>query len=179
VLLFITLVSFLRISFISTINKSLLTHYILTIVLSLFVTFSTITLTLLYYLLDNFSSFDFVLTKVPGSVVTFSYSTSTFLLNQVFLGIHPASIYYFPFIYIFVLITILSILFCLAYNVNELTTFTFYCLVILSAGYTMFFTSSLLIFFLAYEMLLIPSFFILYNFAKTRKCVEAAYLMFF
>ena len=28
-------------------------------------------------------------------------------------------------------------------------------------------------------MLLIPSFFILYNFAKTRKCVEAAYLMFF
>jgi NADH:ubiquinone oxidoreductase subunit 4 (subunit M) len=50
---------------------------------------------------------------------------------------------------------------------------------ILAAGYTMFFTSSLLIFFFSYEMLLIPSFFILYNFAKTRKCVEAAYLMFF
>jgi len=28
-------------------------------------------------------------------------------------------------------------------------------------------------------MLLIPSFFILYKFAKTRRCVEAAYLMFF
>jgi len=28
-------------------------------------------------------------------------------------------------------------------------------------------------------MLLVPSFFILYKFAKTRRCVEAAYLMFF
>jgi formate hydrogenlyase subunit 3/multisubunit Na+/H+ antiporter MnhD subunit len=28
-------------------------------------------------------------------------------------------------------------------------------------------------------MLLVPSFFIIYNFAKTRRCVEAAYLMFF
>jgi NADH:ubiquinone oxidoreductase subunit 4 (subunit M) len=54
-----------------------------------------------------------------------------------------------------------------------------YCTLILLAGYIVFFTSSLILFFFAYEMLLIPSFFILYNFAKTRRCVEAAYLMFF
>jgi NADH-quinone oxidoreductase subunit M len=55
----------------------------------------------------------------------------------------------------------------------------FYCQIILLAGYMLFFTDSLIIFFFAYEMLLVPSFFILYKFAKTRRCVEAAYLMFF
>jgi NADH-quinone oxidoreductase subunit M len=43
----------------------------------------------------------------------------------------------------------------------------------------LFFSDSLILFFFAYEMLLVPSFFILYKFAKTRRCVEAAYLMFF
>jgi formate hydrogenlyase subunit 3/multisubunit Na+/H+ antiporter MnhD subunit len=47
------------------------------------------------------------------------------------------------------------------------------------SGYLLFFTDSIILFFFAYEMLLVPSFFILYNFAKTRRCVEAAYLMFF
>jgi len=55
----------------------------------------------------------------------------------------------------------------------------FYCQLILVAGYTLFFTDSIILFFIAYELLLIPSFFILYKFAKTRRCVEAAYLMFF
>ena len=55
----------------------------------------------------------------------------------------------------------------------------FYVSVILMSGYILFFTDSLILFFLSYEMLLVPSFFILYNFAKTRRCVEAAYLMFF
>lgn len=34
-------------------------------------------------------------------------------------------------------------------------------------------------FFFSYEAFLIPSFLVLYNFAKTRKAVEAAFLMFF
>jgi len=55
----------------------------------------------------------------------------------------------------------------------------FYCKLILLAGYILFFTDSIILFFLAYEILLVPSFFILYKFAKTRRCVEAAYLMFF
>ena len=118
-------------------------------------------------------------TNTPGEVVLFTSSSSTLLISQLYLSLSPINVYYFPFGYIFVLITILSILFCLAYNTNELAAFLLYCSIILSAGYTLFFTTSLLVFFFAYEMLLIPSFFILYNFAKTRKCVEAAYLMFF
>jgi formate hydrogenlyase subunit 3/multisubunit Na+/H+ antiporter MnhD subunit len=89
------------------------------------------------------------------------------------------AVYYFPFMYIFLLITVLSIFFCLSYNINEITMFSFYCTIILLFGYLLFFTDSLVIFFLAYEMLLVPSFFILYKFAKTRRCVEASYLMFF
>lgn len=54
-----------------------------------------------------------------------------------------------------------------------------YCKIIFIAGYFLFFTDSFIIFFFAYEMLLVPSFFILYKFAKTRRCIEAAYLMFF
>lgn len=88
-------------------------------------------------------------------------------------------VYCYPFIYVFLLVTVLSILFCLSYNTDELLSFMFYCKVILVAGYTLFFTDSVILFFLAYEMLLVPSFFILYKFAKTRRCVEAAYLMFF
>ena len=95
------------------------------------------------------------------------------------LSLNLIEVYYYPFIYVFMLITILSILFCLSYNKDELMSFMFYCQLILAAGYTIFFTDSIILFFLAYEMLLIPSFFILYKFAKTRRCVEAAYLMFF
>jgi hydrogenase-4 component B len=133
----------------------------------------------MYYLFDNFSSFDLLHSSIPGEVLFFTPISQGFLVDQLMSGLHPISVYYFPFIYIFILITILSILFCLAYNANEFTTFIFFCIVILTAGYSMFFTSSLLVFFLSYEMLLVPSFYILYNFAKTRKCVEAAYLMFF
>jgi len=133
----------------------------------------------MYYLFDNFSTILLLQTSIPGDIVSIVYQPQALLLDQIALGLHPVAVYYFPFIYIFILITALSVLFCLSYNVNELSTFMLYCLVILCAGYTLFFTSSLLVFFLSYEMLLIPSFFILYNFAKTRKCVEAAYLMFF
>lgn len=89
------------------------------------------------------------------------------------------AVYCYPFIYVFLLVTTLSILFCVSYNFDELTSFMFFCKIILLAGYILFFTDSIVLFFLAYEMLLIPSFFILYRFAKTRRCVEAAYLMFF
>lgn len=108
-----------------------------------------------------------------------SYSTPLNLFNGASLDMHFSSVYYFPFLYIFVIVTFLSLFFCLAYNRDELLTFTVFCFVILLAGYTLFYTDSLILFFMAYEMLLIPSFFILYTFAKTRRSVEAAYLMFF
>lgn len=95
------------------------------------------------------------------------------------LTLNIVQVYYYPFIYVFILITLLSVLFCLSYNKDEFISFIFYCKLILLSGYILFFTNSLILFFLFYEMLLIPSFFILYKFAKTRRCVEAAYLMFF
>ena len=94
-------------------------------------------------------------------------------------SVYNIEVYTYPFIYVFVLVTSLSIVFCLTYNYDELMSFMFYCSVILIAGYSLFFTDSLIIFFFSYEMLLVPSFFILYKFAKTRRAVEAAYLMFF
>ena len=114
----------------------------------------------------------------PSAFILCNVSSDTFL-NYSSLDLHYVAVYYFPFIYIFILITLISILFCLTYNRNELNAFTLFCTLILLAGYVLFYTDSLILFFMAYEMLLIPSFFILYKFAKTRRSVEAAYLMFF
>ena len=179
VLLFVSLITTFRLSFISVLEKYLLVYRIASASLSILLTLAFLSLTTLYYLFDNFSTFSLLWTSIPGEAIILSYESPSFLVNQYFVNLHPVSIYCFPFVYIFVVVTAISLLFCLSYNVNELTTFTFYCVVILLAGYTMFFTSSLILFFLSYETLLIPSFFILYNFAKTRRCVEAAYLMFF
>ena len=113
------------------------------------------------------------------SIDLISMESNFRFLNLTSTSISLIEVYYYPFIYVFLIITILSIIFCLTYNKDELMTFMFYCQLILLAGYALFFTDSIILFFLAYEMLLVPSFFILYKFAKTRRCVEAAYLMFF
>lgn len=86
---------------------------------------------------------------------------------------------YFPFIFIFILITSISVIYCLMYNISELNLFIIYVTIILYAGFNLLLTNSLLLFFIYYEFLLIPSFFILYIFSKTRRSVEASYLMFF
>jgi formate hydrogenlyase subunit 3/multisubunit Na+/H+ antiporter MnhD subunit len=112
-------------------------------------------------------------------IALLSLFTNNDFFTTTALSLNLIEVYYYPFIYVFMLITILSILFCLSYNKDELMSFMFYCQLILASGYTIFFTDSIILFFLAYEMLLVPSFFILYKFAKTRRCVEAAYLMFF
>jgi len=153
--------------------------FLLKHVLSFFIAFGFLTLTVLYYLLDIFSTFSLAITSNPTTVVYFDNVALSYAVSATFLSLHLSSIYYFPFIYIFVIITLLSVLFCLSYNTAELGSFIFYCTVILMSGYVLFFTDSIILFFFAYEMLLVPSFFILYNFAKTRRCVEAAYLMFF
>jgi len=148
-------------------------------VLSFFTFFSLTALSVLYYILDFFSNFNIGYSANQFNFFFFDYYCYDFLISSNSLNLNLVSIYYFPFIYIFIIITTLSILFCLAYNINEVMAFIFYCTTILMAGYLLFFTDSIILFFLAYELLLVPSFFILYNFAKTRRCVEAAYLMFF
>ena len=168
---------FFKILSLSSFNKFFIYSYLMKIVLNFFLFFSFLSLISLYYLFDLFSNFFFLNNK--NSFFIFDNFSYNFLLNFNLLNFNLLSIYYFPFIYIFVLITILSILFCLTYSTNEVIIFTFYCTIILVFGYVLFFTDSLILFFLSYEMLLVPSFFILYKFAKTRKCVEAAYLMFF
>ena len=137
-------------------------------------------ITVLNYLLDFYQEVIFF--NICNSPLEKSYLlTYSFdkLVNINCLSLNLLDVYLYPFIYVFLLITVLSIVFCLTYNKDELIAFMFYCKVILLAGYFLFFTDSLIIFFFAYEMLLVPSFFILYKFAKTRRCIEAAYLMFF
>lgn len=171
-------VYFLRLFYISSVYRFNIHAYLIKVSLSFFIFFAFISLTVLYYVFNYFESFDYVCAQ-SYSIVAYDHTAHNFLFNLNNLNINLISVYYFPFIYIFILITVLSVLFCLAYSVNEVAAFTFYCVLILVAGYTLFFTDSLILFFFSYEMLLIPSFFILYRFAKTRRCIEAAYLMFF
>ena len=178
-LAFIAIVFALRLFYLQSAYNSLLVKAIFKNILSFFVFFSFISLVTLYFLLDFFSSFQLLSFRNNPAVLLSANLYVSEILDFEALNLNILAVYYFPFIYIFVLITLLSILFCLSYNVNELGAFMLYCTVILLSGYIIFFTDSIILFFLAYEMLLIPSFFILYNFAKTRRCVEAAYLMFF
>ena len=135
---------------------------------------------LLNYTLDFYQYTIFLSnTSLNMDISLLSLFTNNDFFTTTSLSLNLIEVYYYPFIYVFMLITILSILFCLSYNKDELMSFMFYCQLILASGYTIFFTDSIILFFLAYEMLLVPSFFILYKFAKTRRCVEAAYLMFF
>jgi len=176
VFIFIFIFFYFRLSFFKKLNKknyfSFLIKFFLTSVIFLFF-YSLIASYNIFY---NFENFLFLRTS---NIFIFDYFIHTNLLSPHNLSLQLAYVYYFPFIYIFILITTLSILFCLSYSINEIFSFSFYCLIILVAGYSLFFSDSIIFFFFSYEMLLIPSFFILYKFAKTRRSVEAAYLMFF
>jgi len=169
----------LRLFYISNFFKFDLTTNLFKYILNFFIFFAFWSLVALFYLFDFFSSFTWYSGGFSSQIEFFNYYFFDFSIWTSQLSLHLVSIYYFPFIYIFLVVTTLSVLFCMTYNSNELLSFMFYVLVILMSGYVLFFTDSLILFFLAYEMLLVPSFFILYNFAKTRRCVEAAYLMFF
>ena len=135
-----------------------------------------VSLTTLNYSLDLYHETLFL---TSNSYVVQLASVSLKFISTSALSINVADVYFYPFVYVFLVVTVLSILFCMTYNTDELLSFMFYCQIILISGYTLFFTNSLILFFLSYEMLLVPSFFILYKFAKTRRCVEASYLMFF
>ena len=176
---FISTMIFFRLFYLNIFLKFNIYNVLVKYVLSFFVYFAFLALTTLYYLLDMYANLFTYYSSSVSSTLFLDYVSYSHLLNIDALNLNLVAIYYFPFIYIFITITLLSVLFCLSYNVNELSGFMFYCLVILLSGYLLFFTDSLILFFFAYEMLLVPSFFILYNFAKTRRCVEAAYLMFF
>lgn len=144
--------------------------------MSFIIFFFLVAFLLLNYLLDYYQELLFINQTNISVVDCFSVPK---LLDLSGGSINLIQVYYFPFAYVFLFITVLSIISCLSYNIDEFMSFMLYVLIILLAGYILFFTDSIVLFFLAYEMLLVPSFFILYKFAKTRRCVEAAYLMFF
>jgi len=179
IILFISLIFFFRLLFLTIFNQFNLVSILSKNILSFFVFFSFISFLSIYNFLDFFTSFNAVISTEPLIISNVDFLPQNYIWNTYNLNLNLLSIYYFPFIYIFIVITVISILFCLSYNLNELMGFMFYVTLILIAGLTLFFTDSIILFFFAYEMLLVPSFFILYNFAKTRRCVEAAYLMFF
>nr|YP_011027893.1 NADH dehydrogenase subunit 4 [Euplotes vannus]UPM52103.1 NADH dehydrogenase subunit 4 [Euplotes vannus] len=129
------------------------------------VTVVFILLTYLYSAL-YFTYLDAYLTNAAGLLITVP---GTGLYN----------LYAWPFVYIYLFISLITLLFCFAYNRNELATFQFYLTVIFITGGVLFYADSLILFFFSYEAFLLPSFLVLYNFAKTRKAVEAAFLMFF
>jgi len=158
---------------------NLVTNIVLSkLFMSSLIFFFFVTFTTLHYLLDYYQ--DMIMVSNTNFDVQL---LSTWFFNKIVdvnaTNLNTIQVYFYPFIYVFLLVTVLSVVFCLSYNTDELSTFMFYCIIILVSGYALFFTDSLILFFFAYEMLLVPSFFILYKFAKTRRCVEAAYLMFF
>lgn len=175
-LLFVSFIYILRLSFItsSTLQGSYMYSTKLFVTATLFYLF--LTLTVLNYLLDSYSDVCYITLDYLNLKTTL---LSDKLLFNNAMSLQLLDVYLYPFIYVFLVVTALSIVFCLTYNSDELGTFMFYCMIILLSGYSLFFTDSMIIFFFSYEMLLVPSFFILYKFAKTRRCVEAAYLMFF
>ena len=166
----------MRINFLGSISSTQLYAYTTKFFVTSVLFYLFLTLTVLNYLLDGYS--DVCTLLFEGLSIQTPLASSKLLFNNT-LSLHMLEVYLYPFIYVFLVVTALSIVFCLTYNHDELSTFMFYCLVILLSGYSLFFTDSMIIFFFSYEMLLVPSFFILYKFAKTRRCVEAAYLMFF
>ena len=123
--MFTSLVIFLRISFVQNLRKTFIVNEVFSSIISVFVFFSLLFFSILYYLFDNASNFSSIQGTAPGESFLLTLASDNFLLDQHFISLNPVAIYYFPFLYIFILITVLSILFCLSYNTNELTTFIF------------------------------------------------------
>ena len=147
----------LRLNFVSSAHQTLLYQKLSKIFLSqtLFLTF--LAFTSLNYLLDFYQEvFVINFSSLAGFNLFFTFGYNKFI-NLNAMSLNLLDVYTYPFIYVFLLITSLSIIFCLSYNRDELFSFMFYCQVILFAGYMLFFTDSLIIFFFSYEMLLVPS----------------------
>jgi len=127
-----------------------------------------------HYDLTYFTIVNLDLGSIPSNLLL-SYSQVLFIWES-WLVIDS---YSYPFVYTFLVVIALSFINCLSYHRDELRSFILFLQLIIIAGFIVFTTNSMILFFLAYEALLVPSFMILYRFAKSRRCVEAAYAMFF
>jgi NADH:ubiquinone oxidoreductase subunit 4 (subunit M) len=179
ILLLSLLLIVLRIYTLQSLIRINITLFVVKYLLTLVVTLLLLMLIVLNTSLMYYNELFYINTNFINNITYVGTLTNNLTSFSTSLNLNLVYVYYYPFIYVFSFITILSIVICLAYNTDEVIIFTGYCTVILTTGYTLFFTDSLILFFMAYEMLLVPSNTILYKFAKTRRCVEAAYLMFF
>ena len=84
-----------------------------------------------------------------------------------------------PYLLLTFVITFISLLTILAFNNNEIFSFINIFILVIIFGLILLSTNSLLVFFLSYEIIVFPSFYILYKFGKSRKSIEASFLMFF
>ena len=144
ILLFFIVFFLLRVTALTSSGQKYSLQYIGQVFLAQSLFFLLFSLTTLNYLLDTYQSSLFFSAE--------SFSTVTCALEQRFVNLNSLSlslidVYLYPFIYVFALVTVLSIIFCLSYNKDESFSFMFYCQVILFAGYLLFFTSSFIIFF--------------------------------
>lgn len=178
-ILILSLFYILRLFYLSSIYRLNIVPYLHKVFISWVLYLTLLIFTALKVSLNTYSGYILLTHSFEGKISYIGLTTLSNLNKVSSFSGNYYSVYCYPFIYVFILVTVLSIIFCMSYNTDELLSFMLFCKVILLAGYILFFTDSLILFFFAYEMLLIPSFFILYKFAKTRRCVEAAYLMFF
>jgi hypothetical protein len=118
------------------------------IVTSLLNTIALLTLVALYNIFEIFVSPKLTFLTHSQTSAFFHHTSTSNLLPNDFLDLQYFSVYYFPFIYIFIVVTFLSLFFCLTYNKNEFNSFIFFCFIILLAGYVLFCTDSLVHFFL-------------------------------
>ncbi len=82
------------------------------------------------------------------------------------LSLNLIDVYIYPFIYIFLIVTMLSIIFCMSYNYDELINFMVFYQIIFLAGYLFFFTTSIIIFFLPMRCFWYPLFLYFINLLK-------------
>lgn len=120
---------------------------------------------------NYFSLFLFNMSSVDYNFILVNEGASLMSYSNIYV--------YWPFIFIFIFVTTLTLIYTFSYNFEDLLNFFIFTTFILLTGLLIFFVNSFILFFFLYESFLIPSFLILYNYAKTRKAVEAAYLMFF
>jgi len=143
IVLLSTVFFFMRLFFINSIVRVNMLLTLNRIFLSIISFIFMIMLVTMNLLLDVYQS-----TMVVCGSVSYigSYVYDSFV-PTVSLNINLVQVYTYPFIYVFLLITVLSIIFCMSYNTDELMSFMLYCQVILAAGYTLFFTDSIILFF--------------------------------
>jgi hypothetical protein len=149
VTLFTILIFFYRLLYLNLFYRLNFVTSLLRHALNFFLFFAFIALLVIYGLLDFGSTFSVIVLTDPTTAVYLDLVPTTYIFDTYLFSLYFLNVYVYPFIYIFILVTLISILFCLAYNFTEILSFMFYCTLILLAGYVLFFKTSLILFFLS------------------------------